>query len=94
MNPFRKIHVLCLVLAMVMIFSGASFALESGKININTATVNELVKLKRIGPKYAEKIVKYREANGPFQKAENIMDVPGIGQKTWEINKDRIVIDL
>ena len=89
-----KMKFICIVMAVTMLFAGAALALESGKININTATVNELVELKRIGPKYAEKIVKYREANGPFQTAEDIMKVPGIGQKTWEMNKDRIVIDL
>jgi competence protein ComEA len=83
-----------IAIAVLMLFSGTAFAIESDKININTATVNELVELKRVGPNYAEKIVKYREDNGPFKKAEDIMQVPGIGQKTWEMNKDRIVVDL
>jgi competence protein ComEA len=93
----RKTHnknLFCIAIALFMLFAGTAFAIESGKININTATVNELVELKRIGPKYAEKIVEYRESYGPFKKAEDIMQVPGIGQKTWEMNKDRIVVDL
>jgi competence protein ComEA len=94
MHSFRKLPIFCIVFTVLLMFAGAAYALESGKVNINTATVNELVHLKRIGPKYAEKIIQYREANGPFKRAEDIMKVPGIGQKTWHMNKDRIVIDL
>jgi len=47
--------------------SNFAFATDNQKININTATVKELVKLKRIGPKYAERIIKYREENGPLR---------------------------
>ena len=52
----------------------------SSKININTATAEELNKLKGIGPATAQKIIDYREANGPFQKIEDIMNVSGIGE--------------
>jgi len=55
--------------------------------------VEELVKLKRVGPKYAEKIVEYREANGLFQSPEEIMKVKGIGQKTYEVNMDAITVE-
>ncbi len=61
-----------------------------GKVNINAATVEELVELKQIGPEYAKKIVEYREKNGPFKNPEDIMEVSGIGEKTWEKNKERI----
>lgn len=63
-------------------------------ININTADAKTLTELKRIGTKYAERIIKYRETNGPFEKPEDIQNVPGIGPKTYEANKDRIVITV
>jgi len=49
--------------------------------------------LKRIGPKYATRIIEFRETNGPFKVPEDIMKVKGIGQKTREENKDRIVVE-
>ena len=63
------------------------------KININTASAEELTRLKGIGASYAAKIIDFREKNGPFKTPENLMDVPGIGQKTFERNKDVIVVE-
>ncbi|MFQ6102478.1 MAG: helix-hairpin-helix domain-containing protein [Anaerolineae bacterium] len=57
-------------------------------ININTATMTELETLPRIGPTTAQRIVEYREANGPFETIENIQNVPGIGPATFEGLKD------
>jgi competence protein ComEA len=68
-------------------------AQEQVKININKATVDELCNLKRIGPSYAQRIVDYREQNGPFQKPEDIMKVKGIGLKTFEANKEIIICE-
>jgi len=42
--------------------------------------------------KYAERIVEYREKVGPFLTPEDIMKVKGIGEKTWEANKDKISV--
>ncbi len=63
-----------------------------GKININTAPDEELVKLKRVGPVIAGRIIEYREMHGPFQRPEDIMKVKGIGQKTWEDNRNVIAV--
>jgi competence protein ComEA len=63
------------------------------RININTASQGELTKLKKIGPAYADRIIQYREKHGPFQKPDDITKVKGIGQKTWEVNKDVITVD-
>jgi len=49
------------------------------KININTASTSELVQLPGIGIKTAEKIVAFREENGPFKTIEDIIKVKGIG---------------
>ena len=80
------------VITLVMIMTGSVFAEGGEKININTASVIELVELQNVGPSYAQKIVAYRQQNGPFQKPEDIMMVAGIGPKTFEANKDRIVV--
>ena len=61
-------------------------------ININTATAAELEALPRIGPKTAQIILEYREANGPFEAIEDIQNVPGIGPATFEGLKDLITV--
>ncbi len=60
------------------------------KININTASAELLDELNGIGESTAKRIIEYREQNGPFKTIENIMDVSGIGQKTFEGFKDKI----
>lgn len=72
---------------------GSVMAQDQVKININKATLDELCALKRIGPSYAQRIVDYREQNGPFEKPADIMKVRGIGPKTYEVNKNIITCD-
>jgi competence protein ComEA len=61
-------------------------------ININTASVDELTQLQKVGPKTAENIVAYRDANGPFKTVDDLKNVKGVGDKILELNKDRISI--
>jgi competence protein ComEA len=68
-------------------------AADVKKININTASAEELVQLKGIGPSHAAKIVAYREKNGPFKMPEDLMQVSGIGQKTIEANQEFIIVE-
>ena len=70
-----------------------AMAADGEKININTATAEQLIKLKRIGPKYAERIIQYRDANGEFKSVEDIMAVKGIGPKTVEANIDVMIVE-
>jgi competence protein ComEA len=88
----RRLLILCLVCALFLTFVPALWAGETGKVNINTASVEEIAKLEKIGEKYAERIVQYRKDNGPFEKAEDITKVKGIGPKTFELNKDKISV--
>jgi len=92
MRKYQKILVLFVVALFVMSVASIALASEEETININTAPVEQLIKLKRIGPAYAERIIQYREANGPFTNSEDIMKVKGIGRKTYEANKDLITV--
>ena len=66
-------------------------ATKEGKVNINTATVEELKTLKGVGEKKAEAIIEYRKKNGSFQTKEDLMKVRGIGKKLFESFQERIV---
>lgn len=63
-----------------------------GPVDINTADVKELMKLDGIGHAVAEKIVDYRQKNGPFKKPEDLRKVSGVGRGLWERNRERIVV--
>jgi competence protein ComEA len=91
----RKIVVPVLVVVLVgwvCVMNG--IAGEAKKININTASVEELTQLKGVGPNHAAKIIAFREKNGPFKKPEDLIQVPGIGPKTFEKNKSVIVVEV
>ena len=62
------------------------------KVNINTAGVDELVALPGIGRAYAERIVEYRQKNGPFKKVEDLMNVSGVGEKSFLKMKPLITV--
>ena len=94
MRNSKRILVLCLVATFFITCIPAVWAGEEvKKININQASVEEITLLKNIGPKYAERIVQYRQANGPFKSPEDLMKVQGIGPKTLELNKDLITTE-
>ncbi len=68
-------------------------ALAGDKVNINTADAATLDRvLVNIGPAKAEAIVAYRKANGAFRSAEQLALVKGVGLKTIEKNRDRIMV--
>lgn len=66
--------------------------LTDNKISINTATLEELQTLPSIGESKAKAIIKYREENGGFKSIEEITNVSGIGESTFENFKDYITI--
>jgi competence ComEA-like helix-hairpin-helix protein len=96
MKKTKTLVCLCLLTAFTFallpgLLQAEEHAIE--KININKASVEELTQLHGIGQEYAERIIQYREAHGPFDRPEGIMNVQGIGQKIWEANKDRITVE-
>lgn len=67
-------------------------AKESGKLNLNTATLAELTTLKGIGEKKAQAILEYREKQGKFTSVDQLADVTGIGPATLEANRDMMMV--
>ncbi|WP_281828454.1 MULTISPECIES: ComEA family DNA-binding protein [Lactobacillus] len=72
--------------------ASSSSSSDGEKININTASAADLQKLNGIGEKRAEQIIAYREQNGDFKKIEDLMQVSGIGEKTFAALKDQLAI--
>ena len=63
-----------------------------GKININTATIDYLRSLPGIGEVLAQRIIDYREENGPYDCIEDLMKVSGLGEKRFQDIKDYITV--
>jgi competence protein ComEA len=78
--------------ALMMSWVVPALAADLQKVNLNTATLEELITLDGIGQKVAERILNFREKNGPFQNPEDLMMVKGVGEKIFEANKDKIEI--
>lgn len=78
------------LLFISFVFLWAS-VLHAEPVNINNASEDELAdNLKGVGPKKALAIIEYREENGPFFAAEELVNVKGIGPKTLEKNLENI----
>lgn len=71
---------------------GATSNQGQQKVNINTADEATLDTLPGIGPSKAKRIIEYREQNGPFKSIEELKNVSGIGEKTFEQLKDLITV--
>ncbi len=93
MKRFKKVFALMVIVLFVISMVPAAFSEEGSKVNINTASVEELIMLDGIGPDYADRIIQYREKNGPFVKVEDIMLIKGIGPKILEANKDIMTVE-
>ncbi|WP_162356416.1 helix-hairpin-helix domain-containing protein [Metabacillus mangrovi] len=66
---------------------------ETAAVNLNTAGLDELQTLPGIGPSKAEAILAYREENGGFSSPDELKEVSGIGDKTYEKLEDAIVVN-
>ena len=65
---------------------------DEGRLDINLATIEELMELKGIGEVLAPRIVNYREERGQFMAVEELALVPGIGYKTLNNNREYICV--
>lgn len=92
------VSVVCLAFAAPTLAIGADeptrvAAAEVATINVNTATVQELQSLPRIGSVTAERIVAYRTEHGDFRSPEDLIKVKGIGAKTLEKIRELISVE-
>lgn len=92
----KSLNLVLKSLAMSALLAGSAFtatAFAAEKVNINTADAATIDRvLLNIGPAKAEAIVAHRKANGAFRSMEQLAMVKGVGLKTVEKNRDRIVI--
>ncbi|HJW43081.1 MAG TPA: helix-hairpin-helix domain-containing protein [Geothrix sp.] len=77
----KPLTTLALALALALPLSAGQA--PQRPVNLNTATVTELMQLPRIGQKTAERIVGFRKQHGGFQRPEELMNVKGIGEKSY-----------
>jgi competence protein ComEA len=84
-NQIRRTVAFVLAFAVALV-AAPIFAADaaSGVDNVNTASIAELERLPGVGPALAQRIVEHREKNGAFKKAEDLMLVRGIGEKSFE----------
>jgi len=78
----KALQTLALILALG-IPAAASERAPQRPVNLNNATVTELMQLPRVGAKTAERIVAFRKQHGSFQRPEELMNVKGIGEKSF-----------
>jgi competence ComEA-like helix-hairpin-helix protein len=62
------------------------------KVDLNTASADELAQLPGVGPRMAKRIIEYREEVGPFEEPEDLMAVPGIARETYRRLSDRLTV--
>ena len=88
------VFVLCLGLAISAVSAPAqkSSPASTEKINLNSATAEQLQSLPGIGPAIAKSIVDHRTKVGKFSRIEEIINVKGVGEKKFQKIKDRLVI--
>jgi competence protein ComEA len=82
----RRIAATGLALTMAaLMLSGSALAAgkpkPAGKVNINTASVEQLTTLPGVGPKLAARIVEYRQKSGTFRSPQELLNVKGVGEK-------------
>ncbi len=84
----RRIVSTGLALAVAaLLFAGTALAAgkpkPTGKVNINTASVEQLSTLPGVGPRIAARIIEYRQKSGAFRTTHDVMNVKGVGEKNY-----------
>jgi competence protein ComEA len=78
---------LALAMAAALLVSGPAMAAgkpaPTAKVNLNTASVEQLTTLPGVGPKLAARIVEYRQKSGAFRSTQELMNVKGVGEKNF-----------
>ena len=92
----KSLHIVTLALIIAAVSTVAfadAPAISSGVVNINSADATQLSLLPRVGAKSAERIIAYRTEHGPFKKTSDLMQVKGIGAKTYERMAQYLSVD-
>jgi len=89
MKNIKKVFIYCLLLLVFSFACQPAFALE--QVNLNTATIEQLVQLKGIGEKLAQKIIEYRNLH-KFATVDELTNVKGIGEKLLEKLRDQLTV--
>jgi len=85
--------VLCITLSLApLALAQKGKAQSSEKVNLNTATAEQLQTLPGIGPAMAKRVLEYRAKVGKFTKIEELLNVKGIGEKRFQRIKDRLLV--
>jgi competence protein ComEA len=97
MKQKRTVLAWCLVLSLALALAPLAVAQQTKpqsteKVNLNTASLEQLQTLPGIGPAMAKRVVEYRAKVGKFTKIEEILNVKGIGEKRFQQMKDRLVV--
>ncbi len=82
-------------LLIVLLLAVASFASAAGDgvVNVNTAQASQLELLPRIGPSISQRIIEFREGNGPFESVDELQAVRGIGERTLELMRPYVAVE-
>ncbi len=92
----QKIQKALPVLALTLLALSAVPAFAAGAegtVNINTAGADELALLPRVGAVVAQRIIDFRDANGEFDSAEQLLLVEGIGERTFELMQPYVAVE-
>ncbi|MFQ5526259.1 MAG: ComEA family DNA-binding protein [Thermoanaerobaculia bacterium] len=81
----NRLFIGLMMLAALALATIGTAAAAEGKVNVNSASVDELALLPRVGATVAARIIEFRESNGSFEAAEDLMLVKGIGERTFEL---------
>lgn len=80
------------IVALAALSLTLAVAAGQAKVDLNKATASQLQEIPGIGPALANRIVEFREQNGPFKRIEDLMNVRGIGEKSFEKLRDRVTV--